>query len=207
MLSEGGVTDCQDSAATLYSRRVTTIVDIIRERRLDAELAGLLWLLADGRIPIHVAPPAGGDLAGAVRELATDPATVTESPAASIEEVLRQPVPLRPATGAIVILDGDGRVASAHLLRPPLRDGAGHVRPQGPAVLAAWIQEEGRLEHFAWGVLPDLAAELGKKAGDIEAELEQRATFLRGLAAAATSDPAAVANALRHWPAHGHGSH
>jgi hypothetical protein len=185
-----------------------TVIEAIRDQRLDAELAGLLWLLAEGRVPIHLAvPTVGGDVAAAVRELAADPAAVTESPGVSIEEVLRQPVPLRPATGAIVIVDVDGRVASAHLLRPPLRDGAGHIRSQGPAVLAARIADEDRLEHFAWGILPELAIELGKKAGDVETELDQRATFLQGLAAASPGDPVAVRNALHHWSEHGHGSH
>jgi hypothetical protein len=207
MLSEGGATDCQDSGATLnelgaggYSRRVTTIVDLIRDRHVDAELAALLWLLAEGRVPIHVASPATTLVADAVRGLADDPALVTDGPGATIEDVLRQPVPLRPATGAIVILDADGRISSAHLLRPPLRDGAGHVRPQGPAVLAARVEADDRLEHFAWGVLPELAEALGRKAGDLEGDIGERATFLDGLVAASATDPTAVADALRHWP-------
>jgi hypothetical protein len=200
MLSEGAVTDCQDSGATLYSRRVTTIVDLIRERRADAELAALLWLLAEGRVPVHVASSATTPVAEAVRGLASDPAFVTDGPGATIEDVLRQPVPLRPATGAIVILDADGRVSSAHLLRPPLRDGAGHVRPQGPAVLAARVEADDRLEHFAWGVLPELAEALGRKAGDLEADIGERATFLNGLAATSTTDAATLGDALRHWP-------
>ena len=179
---------------------MSTIVDLIVERRLDAELAALLWLLAADRIPVHVASPDAAALAGAVRDVAADRTTVTGGPGASIEDVLRQPVPLRPATGAIVIVDGAGRVASAHLLRPPLRDGAGHVRPQGPAVLAARLEAEDRLEHFAWGVMPELATELGRKAGDVEADIDARARFLTGLAAASPADPAAVANALRRWP-------
>jgi hypothetical protein len=179
---------------------VSTIVDLLGERRIDAELAALLWLLAVDRIPVHVAAPGAAALAGAVRDLATEPAAVSEGPGASIEAVLRQPVPLRPATGAIVILDAEGRVTSAHLLRPPLRDGAGHVRPQGPAVLAARLEAEDRLEHFAWGVMPELAAELERKAGDVEADIDARARFLSGLAAASPTDPAAVALALRRWP-------
>jgi hypothetical protein len=206
MLSKAGATDCQDSAAMRrtwaggYSRQVTTIVDLIRERRADAELLALLWLLADGRVPVHVASPATTPVAEAVRGLASDPALVSDGPGATIEDVLRQPVPLRPATGAIVILDTDGRVSSAHLLRPPLRDGAGHIRPQGPAVLAARVEADDRLEHFAWGVLPELAEALGRKAGDLEGDIGERATFLDGLAATPTTDAAAIADAIRHWP-------
>ena len=175
-----------------------TIVDLVRNGVLDAELGALLWLLAVNRVPVHVVPDGAG-LAAAVRDLAVDPATVTDGPGDSVEAVLRQPVPLRPATGAIVVLDGTGRVAAAHLLRPPLRDGAGHVRPQGPAVLAVRLEAEDRLEHYAWGVVPELAAELGRKGGDVEAELAERAEMLGGLAGSAPGKPGAVAVALREW--------
>jgi hypothetical protein len=187
--------------------RPGTLVDAIGAGRLDAELAALLWLLAIRRVPVHVVPGAGADIAGAVRELAPDPALVTDGPGATIEEVLRQPVPLRPATGAIVVLDSAGRVTSAHLLRPPLRDGAGHVRPQGPAVLAARIESEDLLEHFAWGVLPELAGETGEKAGDLEAELDERATFLRALADAGPGDADAIRSALLAWHSHAGAAH
>jgi hypothetical protein len=178
-----------------------SIVDLIRARQLDAELGGLLWLLAANRIPVHVASPAAGALAvvGAIRQLASEPGDVTDGPESAIEDVLRQPVPLRPATGAVVILDDDARVVAAHLLRPPLRDGAGHVRPQGPGVLAVRLEAEDRLEHFAWGVVPEIAAELGRKGGDVEAELGDRAEMLDTLAASAVQDPDAVALALRGW--------
>ena len=183
-----------------------TIVDLIRAGQLDAELGGLLWLLAANRIPVHVASPAAcagapgaAVFAGAIRQLATDPGAVTDGPGSAIEDVLRQPVPLRPASGAVVILDEDARVVAAHLLRPPLRDGAGHVRPQGPGVLAVRLEAEDRLEHFAWGVVPEIAAELGRKGGDVEAELAERAEMLDTLAASAPQDPDAVVLALRAW--------
>jgi hypothetical protein len=175
-----------------------TIVDMVRSGLFDAELGSLLWLLASNRVPIHVVP-GDADLAAAIRDVAADPSIVTHGPGVSIEEVLRQPVPLRPPSGAVVVLDGTGRVAAAHLLRPPLRDGAGHVRPQGPAVLAARLVSEDRLEHFAWGVMPELAAGLDRKAGDLEAELDERAAWLRGAAESAPGDPDALVLALRSW--------
>jgi hypothetical protein len=178
-----------------------TIVDLIRGARIDAELAALLWFLAGNRVPVHVVP-LRGELAAAVRELSPDPALVTDGPGSSVEEVLRQPVPLRPATGAVVVTDDRGRVLAAHLLRPPLRDGAGHVRPQGPGVLAARVESEDRLEHFAWGVMPEIAVELGQRAGDIEADIDERATFLRGLATTDSDDAEAVRTALRSWHRH-----
>ena len=190
-----------------YDRLVTTIVDLMRAGRLDAELAALLWLLASRRVAIHVVPGAGADLADATRELAAAPDLVTDGPGTSVEEVLRQPVPLRPPTGAIVVTGTDGRVSAAHLLRPPLRDGAGHVRPQAPAVLAARVEAEDRLEHFAWGVLPELAAETGQKAGDLEAELDERATFLRALADAGPRDAEATRGALLAWHRHAGAAH
>ena len=131
--------------------------------------------------------------------LRREPGAVTDGPGSAIEDVLRQPVPLRPASGAVVILDEDARVAAAHLLRPPLRDGAGHVRPQGPGVLAVRLEAEDRLEHFAWGVVPEIAADLGRKGGDVEAELAERAEMLDTLAASAPQDPDAAVLALRAW--------
>ena len=184
-----------------------TIVDQVRAGRLDPELAALLWLLASHRVAVHVVPSGAADLAGAVRDLAAEPALVTGGPGASIEEVLRQPVPLRPPTGAIVVAGANGRVAAAHLIRPPVRDGAGHVRPQGPAVLAARLEAEDRLEHFAWGVMPELAAESGEKAGDLEAELGERSTFLRALADSGPGDADATRSALLAWHRHAGATH
>ena len=175
-----------------------TVVDLVQAGRLDEDLVALLWLLVSHGVPVHVVP-GHGDVAVAVRDLAADPALVTDGPGASIEEVLRQPVPLRPATGAVVVTDEHGRVIAAHLLRPPLRDGAGHVRPQGPAVLAARLAAEDRLEHFAWGVMPELAAGMDRNAGDLEAELDERAAWLRGVVASGPRDPDAVVLALRTW--------
>lgn len=179
-----------------------TIVDLVREQNLDADLAALLWALAQHRVAIHVVPTAGASVAAAVRELAAEPALVTDGPGSSIEEVLRQPVPLRPATGAVVVTDDAGRAAAAHLLRPPLRDGAGHVRPQPPGVLAARLASEDRLEHFAWGVMPEIAVELGVKGGELEAEVADRASFLAALVATGPADPEATRGALRAWHRH-----
>ena len=50
-----------------------------------------------------------------------------------------------------------------------------------PAVLAAWDERLGRYEHFAWGVLPEIAARLGRRAGDLEADLHHRRDDLAGL--------------------------
>jgi hypothetical protein len=76
--------------------------------------------------------------------------------------------------GIVVVLDEDGLVAAAHHVRPIALDGHGHVQRLGPAVLAARDATSGRLEHFAWGVLPELASRIRWKAGDLEVEIDRR---------------------------------
>ncbi len=76
--------------------------------------------------------------------------------------------------GVVVILDGSGQVVAAHHVRPLALDAQGHVQRLGPAVLAARDARTGQLEHFAWGVMPELAARTSTKAGDLEAEIERR---------------------------------
>jgi hypothetical protein len=188
---------------------MTTLVASIRSGVLDAELAALLWLLAEGGVPVHVAAPDAGHataLAEAFAPLARDRAVVTVGGGAALEDVLRQPVPLRPATGAVVILDAQGRVAAAHLQRPPLRDAAGHVRPQGPGVLATGDEARGGWEHFAWGVTPELAEAVGQRAGDFEIEQGRRREFLEAIAASSVEDGEALAGALAAWSGGG-GAH
>ncbi len=97
--------------------------------------------------------------------------------AASLEEVLARipTLSLEAAdeTGArvaiVVVLEADleadaWRIGAAHLLRPPLRDGHGHLQRQGPAVLATWDGQSGTYQHFAWGVMPELAL-LAQRSG------------------------------------------
>ena len=73
------------------------------------------------------------------------------------------------------------RVTVAHYVRPLARDAHGHAQRLDPAVLAAWDDRLGRYEHFAWGVLPEIAARLGRRAGDLEADLHHRRDDLTGL--------------------------
>lgn len=76
--------------------------------------------------------------------------------------------------GVVVVLGQAGLVDAAHHVRPLALDGHGHVQRLGPAVLAARDTTSGRLEHFAWGVLPELASRIRWKAGDLEAEVDRR---------------------------------
>ena len=91
--------------------------------------------------------------------------------------------------GLVVILrarrDPDGqvrrRVVAAHYARPVGRDEHGHVQRLPPAVVAVRDARTDRLEHFAWGVMPELAIRLDRLAGELEAEQARRADVLRDL--------------------------
>jgi len=91
---------------------------------------------------------------------------------------------------------GDWRVMAAHLLRPPLRDGHGHLQRQGPAVLTTWDPTAGRFEHFSWAVLPEIARLIDERAGDLEAQVSDRVDLLAGLVAHRVEDPGAVRLAI-----------
>ena len=105
------------------------------------------------------------------------------------------PLPLNPDQltflGCVLVLGestgarrGRLRVTVAHYVRPLARDAHGHAQRLDPAVLAAWDDRIGRYEHFAWGVLPEIADRLGRRAGDLEADLHHRRDDLAGLAKA-----------------------
>jgi len=180
---------------------MASLVGLIRAGTLDAELGALIWLLAEAGVPVHVAagqPTAAAQLAEAIRPLARDSSNVSAGSGQALEDVLRQPVPFRPASGAVLVMV-DGRIVAAHLQRPPLRDAGGHIRPQGPAVLATWDAEERAWEHFAWGITPELADATGRKAGDFEIEQARRRDYLDALAAAESDDGADAERALRGY--------
>jgi hypothetical protein len=100
------------------------------------------------------------------------------------------------------------RIVAAHFIRPISRDAGGHVQRLSPAVLATWESKIDRFEHFAWGVTPELATRVGRRAGDFEAEHSRRRDLLAALAAAGVDDFAAVRTAIRGYPgspfAHSH---
>jgi hypothetical protein len=88
------------------------------------------------------------------------------------------------------------RVVAAHYVRPLARDVHGHTQRLGPAVLASWDPTRDRFEHFAWGVIPELAARVGRRAGDFSAEHERRRDYLAGLAEAGVVEPGEVRAAI-----------
>jgi hypothetical protein len=140
-------------------------------------------------------PPAAGTRTSA-------PATVD---AGTLEAVLAR-MPLLSLEAAdeagarvalVLVLGADARadawrVVAAHLLRPPLRDGHGHLQRQGPAVLATWDPNLQRFEHFWWAILAELAGLIDRRAGDLDAEISARTDLLAGLAAHRVEDSGAV---------------
>jgi hypothetical protein len=119
--------------------------------------------------------------------------------------------------GLVIILrawrEGDGivrrRVVAAHYARPVGRDEHGHIQRLPPAVIAARDDASDRLEHFAWGVMPELAIRLGRKAGDLERDQAERSDVLRALMAAGTTERDEVRRAIDSYRAtarvHDHG--
>ena len=91
------------------------------------------------------------------------------------------------------------RVVAAHYARPVGRDEQGHVQRLPPAVIAAWDEASDTLEHFAWGVMPELAIRLGRKAGDLERDQAERAAMLAGLAKSGTTDVDDVRRAIASY--------
>jgi hypothetical protein len=207
-----------------------SLVALVAKGVLDAELAALVWVLVEARMPLVVAAPpgragAGGQLlAGIVGSIHPDesvealigplgPAGASSLvrgrraggvlEADSLADVRRQlgtgPLPLSEDQltflGCVLVIDegGEGRrgrlrVTAAHYVRPLARDAHGHSQRLDPAVLAAWDPRLERYEHFAWGVLPEIAARLGRRTGDLEADLHHRRDDLAGLAKAGVTD-------------------
>lgn len=80
------------------------------------------------------------------------------------------------------------RVISAHYARPVGRDEHGHTQRLPPAIVAHRDATADRLDHFAWGVMPELAIRLRRKAGDVEREQAERSAILGRLAGAGAID-------------------
>jgi hypothetical protein len=226
---------------------------------LDAELAALVWVLVEARVPLVVAAPpdrvgAGGQLlAGIVGSIHPDEAVANLTgplsaagaaslvrgrraggvvEAGSLAEVRARlgggPMPLTDDQltflGCVLVIGeasggsgADGRrgrlrVTAAHYVRPLARDAHGHSQRLDPAVLAAWDPRLERYEHFAWGVLPEIAARLGRRAGDLEADLHHRRDDLAGLAKAGVTELEEVRRLIAGYRArwgdgHGRGGH
>jgi hypothetical protein len=84
---------------------------------------------------------------------------------------------------AVVDEAGVSRVTAAHYVRPVALDTLGHVQRPAPAILATWNKGADRWDHFAWGVLPDIAGRLGIAVIELEREQARRAATLSDAAA------------------------
>lgn len=71
------------------------------------------------------------------------------------------------------------RLRAAHYVRPVALDAGGHVQRRPPAVLAVWDPADDTFSHFEWGIAEELAARVGLRSGDFEAERARRAAYIR----------------------------
>lgn len=150
---------------------------------LDTDLAALLSVLVEHGVPLVVASR-GPEAASALRAALTRSAGGVLL-ADSLEEVLRLsgaapgtvPDELRDM-GLVLVLravDAAPRLVAAHYIRRLERDAGGHIQRRPPAVLAAWNERDGRLEHFYWSITADLADHAGLSLADFERERRSRA--------------------------------
>ncbi len=182
---------------------------------LDSELAALLWLLLETGLPLVVSgrPPAARDaLAVALEQLAEADdtgngearrqlwlldeesladvfASLSAPPTAFSDDQLR-------GLGLVLIVgapEGAGRrLLAAHYVRPPERDAAGHVQRRPPGLLAAWDGSQDRLEHYAWGIMPELADRAGRPPADFDEDHHRRRRFLDEQVSLGVDDAAAL---------------
>jgi hypothetical protein len=196
------IASAPDSAriAGLIRRRVldaelAALVEVLAGYRLPLVIAApasaggaasdLLAAIDAGRVPVDL-DALGDGVLSLLRAASLGAGFASTIQASSLEDVRDK---LQAASGAgedelsylgvVVILDEKGQVVAAHHVRPLALDGQGHVQRLGPAVLAARDARSGQLEHFAWGVMPELAARLSMKSGDLEAEIDRRRDVLR----------------------------
>ena len=108
------------------------------------------------------------DLAGVLERLARPPVSTDEDERSRLGIVL--------ALGEVA---RGPRVLAAHYVRPVARDLHGHVQRMPPAVLATWNMTTDSFDHFAWGVLPELADRIGRRPVELEREQARLAAELR----------------------------
>ncbi len=84
--------------------------------------------------------------------------------------------------GVVLILAAAGRshirVTAAHYLRPVARDVHAHIQRLPPAVLATWNPTTGRWDHFAWGIVDELAGRVGRSPRELDREQARIAGIL-----------------------------
>jgi hypothetical protein len=112
------------------------------------------------------------DLEGVIDRLGAPPVATDEDERSRLGVVL-----------AVAEVGRGPRVLAAHYVRPVSRDVHGHVQRLAPAVLATWNMTSDTFDHFAWGVLPELAIRVGSRPVDLEREQARRSGLLRASAA------------------------
>ena len=100
---------------------------------------------------------------------------LAEAPVSAIDDELSR-------LGVVLVLGPGPRVEIAHYLRPAARDPGGHVQRLPPAALAAWNATARRYDHFAWGVVDELAGRAGRRPLAFEREQAERAVAISSAA-------------------------
>jgi len=193
-----------------HGRRAAS--ELIAEGVLDADLCALLWLLIEAGVPLVVAttnaPKAAEEVRSALSGLVANQLVTADGALAggvlrgdSLEDVLRlnganldDGVPDAARELGVVLVLGQAnpgdqvRVLRAHYMRPIERDGAGHIQRRPPALLSAWDEDAGRLDHFHWGISNELARRADREPGEFEVVHRRRTRLLDGLASARVFD-------------------
>jgi hypothetical protein len=182
---------------------VSALRELVASGAVGAELAALVWVLAEQGVPLVVAA-SDGERAATVRhafssqvlaeQRARDAVAGGTVIASSLEDVLRvlgahaesghghDDAGLADEArdlGVVLVVDLD-RVHVAHYVRPVERDAAGHLQRRPPAVLAAWNSGAAAFDDFWWAVTDELASRTGLTRHQLEDEVESRQRRLRG---------------------------
>lgn len=187
---------------------------LIRGREAGSVMAGTS--LEDVFRSLRAGPlPLGDDeltFLGCVLVLGSGAGTAAAGSAPAASAPAGSLAPGSPAAGSPAVgrVDADQsgrlRVVAAHYVRPLARDAHGHSQRLGPAVLATWDAAQGRYEHFGWGIWPEIAARLGRRAGDMERDLHHRRDDLGTLASAGVTGVSEVRRLIAGYQA-GYQSH
>lgn len=219
-MSDGAPVTNPSAGADALGRRAST--ELIAEGVIDADLCALLWLLIEAGVPLVVAtnsaPKAAEEVRGALSGLVSRQAVTADGALAggvlrggSLEDVLRlnganpgDEVPDAARELGVVLILGQPepgglvRVVRAHYLRRIERDGAGHIQRRPPALLSAWDDSAGRLDHFHWGISNELGRRADRESGDLEVVHRRRARLLDDLAVARVFDHEDLRRHIEH---------
>jgi hypothetical protein len=198
-----------------HDRTPESVVGWLIEGAIDPPLAAVVWLLAEGGVPIVVASEdaaAADSMAGALEAFGRRPLLLAAFPssleASSLEEVQARlgdpPYGLTDdairSVGVVIVLralpDGRRRVGAAHYVRPLEQDPHGHVQRRPPALLAAWDADADRFDDYAWAITAELAGRSGREPAAFDRLRAERTTLLEGLVARRDLTPSAVEQAL-----------